>query len=147
MNVIAIIPARMGSSRFPGKPMHNISGIPMIGHCVYRIQLAQGLTDTYVATCDKEIADYVESIDGKVVMTSPSHTRATGRSAEAMEKIESKIGQKIDVVIMVQGDEPLILPDINESLFPSLIFLKIEPHLLMRQGLKSLFKKVQKQRV
>ena len=110
MNVIAIIPARMGSTRFPGKPLHNISGIPMIGHCLYRVQLAKGLSDTYVATCDKEIADYVESIDGKIVMTAPSHTRATGRSAEAIWKIESETGQKFDVVIMVQGDEPMILP-------------------------------------
>jgi len=111
MNVLAIIPARMGSSRFPDKPMHKISGIPMIGHCMYRVQLTQGLTDTYVATCDKEIADYVESIGGKVVMTAPSHTRATGRSAEAMGKIEHETGQKIDIVIMVQGDEPMILPE------------------------------------
>lgn len=110
MKVIAIIPARMDSSRFPGKPLHKISGIPMIGHCLYRVQLAQGLKDTYVATCDKKIADYVKSIDGKIVMTAKSHTRATGRSAEAMRKIESETGQKIDVVIMVQGDEPMILP-------------------------------------
>ena len=94
MNVIAIIPARMGSSRFPGKPLYKISGIPMIGHCFYRVQLAQVLTDTYVATCDKEIADYIESIGGKVIMTSLSHTRATSRTAEAMGKIEDKTGKK-----------------------------------------------------
>lgn len=111
MNVIAIIPARMGSTRFPGKPLYKISGIPMIGHCFYRTRLAKGLSGVYVATCDKEIANYVESINGKIVMTSPSHTRATGRSVEAIKKIETECGHLVDVVLMVQGDEPLILPE------------------------------------
>ena len=110
MNVIGIIPARMGSSRYPGKPLMKIHGMPMIGHCFYRTSMALGVENTYVATCDKEIYEYIISIGGNVIMTADTHTRATTRTAEALDKIEEKIRQKVDVVIMVQGDEPLILP-------------------------------------
>lgn len=117
MKTIAIIPARMGASRFPGKPLHPIAGIPMLGHCYFRTCMVPGLAETYVATCDQEIADYVTSIGGKAIMTSPKHNRATDRTAEAMLKIEAETGERIDVVIMVQGDEPLILPEtIGETL-------------------------------
>lgn len=111
MKVIAILPARMGASRFPGKPLYPILGIPMIGHCYFRTCMVPGLAATYVATCDQEIADYVRAIGGKAVMTSSSHNRASDRTAEAMAKIEAETGELVDVVIMVQGDEPLILPD------------------------------------
>ena len=57
MNAIGIIPARMGSSRFPGKPMARICDIPMIGHCYLRTRMCTDLLDTYVATCDAEIHD------------------------------------------------------------------------------------------
>lgn len=119
MKAIAIIPARMGSSRFPGKPMSKIHGIPMIGHCYYRTQMCEDLFDTYVATCDKEIHDYILSIGGKSVMTSDIHERATDRTAEAMLKIENEIGEQIDIVVMVQGDEPMVVPEmISQSLKP-----------------------------
>jgi 3-deoxy-manno-octulosonate cytidylyltransferase (CMP-KDO synthetase) len=79
--------------------------------------MVAGIAETYVATCDKEIADYVTSIGGKAIMTSHSHNRATDRTAEAMFKIEAETGERVDVVIMVQGDEPLILPEtIGETL-------------------------------
>lgn len=119
MRVIAIIPARMGSSRFPGKPMELIHGVPMIGHCYYRTSMSKNLLDTYVATCDQEIYDYIVSIGGQAVMTSNSHERATDRTAEAMLKIENEMGEKVDIVVMVQGDEPMVTPDmIDESLKP-----------------------------
>ena len=70
MNIAAIIPARMGSSRFPGKPMARIHGIPMIEHCYRRTAMCDDLLATYVATCDEEIFNYIESIGGKAVMTS-----------------------------------------------------------------------------
>jgi 3-deoxy-manno-octulosonate cytidylyltransferase (CMP-KDO synthetase) len=111
MKAIAIIPARMGASRFPGKPMHPILGIPIVGHCYFRTRMVQGLSGTYVATCDKQIADYIASVGGKAVMTSTSHNRASDRTAEALTKIEEETGEPCDVVIMVQGDEPLILPE------------------------------------
>ena len=65
MNIVAIIPARMASSRFPGKPMALIHGIPMIGHVYFRTRMCKFLTEKYVATCDQEIYDYIECIGGK----------------------------------------------------------------------------------
>ncbi|MDC3239498.1 3-deoxy-manno-octulosonate cytidylyltransferase [Gammaproteobacteria bacterium] len=119
MKIIAIIPARMGSSRFPGKPLADINGMPMIGHCYKRTELCTDLDDSYVATCDAEIFDYIRSIGGKAIMTSDKHERASDRSAEAMLKIEEEIGQKVDIVVMVQGDEPMITPNmITESIGP-----------------------------
>lgn len=111
MKAIGIIPARLGATRYPNKPMAPIHGMPMVGHCYHRTRLAPGLAAAYVATCDEEIAEYVRSIGGSAVMTSTSHTRATTRTAEAMEHIEAATGERADVVVMVQGDEPLILPE------------------------------------
>lgn len=110
MNVVGIIPARLAASRFPNKPLKTMLGMPMIGHCYHRTCLADGIDDVYVATCDEEIANYVRTIGGKAVMTSTEHTRATTRTAEALEIIEQEIGKKIDMIVMVQGDEPLIAP-------------------------------------
>ena len=67
MRSVGIIPARMGSTRFPGKPMALIHGMPMIGHCYFRVRMCSDLNDAYVATCDSEIYDYIESIGGKDV--------------------------------------------------------------------------------
>ena len=121
MNIISIIPARMGSSRFPGKPMKDILGIPMIGHVYKRVKMCKNLNEVYVATCDKEIFDYVESIGGKAIMTSDSHERCTDRCAEAMMKIENETGEKCDIMVLVQGDEPLTFPQmIDEALKPML---------------------------
>jgi 3-deoxy-manno-octulosonate cytidylyltransferase (CMP-KDO synthetase) len=111
LKTIGIIPARLAATRFPNKPMAQILGMPMIGHCYHRTRMAPGLAAAYVATCDQEIADYVSSIGGSGVMTSDSHTRATTRAAEAMELIEAASGERAEVVVMVQGDEPLISPE------------------------------------
>lgn len=116
MNVIAVLPARMGATRFPGKPLAEIHGMPMIGHCYLRTRMAGGLSATYVATCDDVIADYVRSIGGEVVMTADTHNRATDRTAEALEKVEAETGRTVDVVIMIQGDEPLIQPGDVEAM-------------------------------
>lgn len=122
MKAIAIIPARMGSSRFPGKPMAKIHGVPMIGHCYFRTRMCEKLLATYVATCDQDIYDYIESIGGKAIMTSSEHERATDRTAEAMLKIEDELHDKFDIVVMVQGDEPMVTPEmISESLNPFVI--------------------------
>jgi len=119
MNIVAIIPARMDSSRFPGKPMAKIHGIPMIGHCFMRTVLCNDLLDTFVATCDKEIYDYIISIGGKAVMTDASHERASDRTAEALMKIEKTLKKKVDIVVMIQGDEPMVTPKmISSSLTP-----------------------------
>ncbi len=119
MNTVAIIPARMAATRFPGKPMAKIRGVPMIGHCYLRTKMATALNDVYVATCDREIFDYICSIGGKAVMTSDKHERASDRAAEAVRHIETQTGQRVDVVAMIQGDEPLVHPDmINMGVRP-----------------------------
>ena len=86
MRIVAVIPARMASTRFPGKPMALIHGIPMIGHCFYRVSMCPEIDATYVATCDQEIYEYVTSIGGDAVMTADTHERASDRTAEAMVK-------------------------------------------------------------
>jgi 3-deoxy-manno-octulosonate cytidylyltransferase (CMP-KDO synthetase) len=121
MNVIGIIPARMAATRFPNKPMALIDGMPMIGHCYFRSKMSSLLNEVYVATCDKQIFDYIISIGGKAIMTSNEHERATERSAEALINIEKETLQKFDIVVMIQGDEPLIDPEmVNESIKPLL---------------------------
>jgi 3-deoxy-manno-octulosonate cytidylyltransferase (CMP-KDO synthetase) len=115
MNTVGIIPARMGSSRLPGKVLAKIRDIPMIAHVYFRSKMCKSLNEVYVATCDKEIADYVESIGGKVIMTANTHERASDRTAEAMIKIEKETNQKIDIVVMIQGDEPMIYPEMLEK--------------------------------
>jgi len=111
MNIIGIIPARMASTRFPGKPLAEICGIPMVGHVFFRSKMSSLLNEVYIATCDQAIMDYAHSIKAKAIMTADTHKRASDRTAEAVEVIESDTGKKIDVVVMIQGDEPMILPE------------------------------------
>ena len=110
MNIICFIPARMGSSRFPGKPLEKIKGIAMIEHVYKRTNLSKSIDKLVVATPDKEIADYVKAFGGNVVMTSINHERATDRCAEALLIEEKKDSKRYDIVVMVQGDEPLVHP-------------------------------------
>jgi 3-deoxy-manno-octulosonate cytidylyltransferase (CMP-KDO synthetase) len=119
MNIIGIIPARLASSRLPHKPMADILGMPMIGHVYLRSKLSNILNEVYVATCDQAIVDYIESIGGKAIMTADTHERASDRTAEALLKIEMETGKKVDIVVMIQGDEPMITPGmINSSVEP-----------------------------
>ena len=119
--ILAIIPARMGSSRFPGKPMAKILGKPMIGHVYENVVKCDLLTKTVVATCDVEIKDYIESIDGVAVMTGNYHERASDRCAEALGYLEESDGVQYDIIIMVQGDEPMVHPEmISEAVQPML---------------------------
>ncbi len=121
MKIIGIIPARLASSRLPQKPLADILGMPMIGHVYHRSKLCTTLDEVYVATCDKEIYDYINSIGGKAVMTSDKHERASDRTAEALLKIELDTNSKIDIVVMIQGDEPMVTPEmINDSIVPLL---------------------------
>ena len=118
-NIITLIPARMNSSRFPNKPLVKINGIPMIGHVYLNASKSRHANKTYVATCDKKIYDYIRSINGNVVMTSKKHQRATDRCAEALKKIEKKYKKKFSIIVMVQGDEPMVNPKmINAALKP-----------------------------
>ena len=121
LKILALIPARMGSGRFPGKPMAPIMGKPMIGHVYERVASSHLLDLVAVATCDNEIYDYIESIGGVAVMTGDQHERASDRCAEALLKLEQANSVKYDIVVMVQGDEPMTHPDmIAEALQPLL---------------------------
>jgi 3-deoxy-manno-octulosonate cytidylyltransferase (CMP-KDO synthetase) len=109
----------MASSRFPGKPLAKICGIPMVGHVYLRSKMSKAMTEVYVATCDREVKDYIDSISGKSIMTADTHERASDRAAEAIAKIEKSTGKKVDIVVMIQGDEPLIYPEmIDEAIEP-----------------------------
>lgn len=113
----------MGSSRFPGKPLAQILGVPMVGHVFFRTRMSSVLDEVCVATCDREIAEYVTSIGGRAVMTSEAHERASDRVAEAADILERE-GMMIENVVLIQGDEPMLEPNmIAESLTP----LSVEP--------------------
>jgi len=121
MKILALIPARMGSSRFPGKPLAKILDKPMIEHVYKNVEKCELLTKTVVATCDEEIFDFIKSINGQVVMTSDKHERASDRCAEALAVLEQDDNVLYDIVVMVQGDEPMTHPDmITEALTPML---------------------------
>lgn len=104
MSIIAVIPAHLASIRLPNKILLNIHGIPMIEHVRRRALLAKSISDVFVATCDNEIADVVDKSGGKVIMTSDKHLNGTSRVAEAIKNIDC------EHVIVLQGDEPLLLP-------------------------------------
>ena len=102
--VVGIIPARMASTRFPGKPLAKIKGHSMIEHVYRRSLKAECIDEVYIATCDREIADEARAFGGKVIMTADTHTRGTDRVAEAARKVQAQI------IINIQGDEPLVDP-------------------------------------
>lgn len=114
MNKIAgVIPSRWGSTRFPGKSLTIISGKPMVQWVVERVKQAKKLDAVIVATDDERIADCVQSLnipDVQVAMTRPDHPSGTDRIAEAVQSLD------VDAVINVQGDEPLIDPELIDEL-------------------------------
>ncbi len=101
--ITAVIPARMDSTRFPGKPLVPILGLPLIEHVRRRVELMSLFDDVYVATCDNEIKELVETHGGRVIMTANTHERAADRVEEAAKQLDS------DIVVMVQGDEPMVV--------------------------------------
>ena len=106
--VVAIIPARMGSSRFPGKPLAPVLGITIVEHVYKRSALCEQLESVYVATPDEEIRQAVEAFGRQAIMTSPEHERASDRVAEAAQNLDA------DIVVMIQGDEPMTRPEMIE---------------------------------
>lgn len=114
MSAIAVIPARYGSTRFPGKPLAKETGKFLIQHVCERVQAAPGIRLVIVATDDQRIRDAVHSFGGRCVMTSPDHPSGTDRVAEVARDIAC------DVVVNVQGDEPEIEPDSIEALLAAL---------------------------
>lgn len=105
MRVVGIIPARYGSTRFPGKPLAIINGKPMIQR-VYEQAMKSKLDAVYVATDDVRIADAVMDFGGEYIMTSPNHRSGTDRCREAIDSLENQY----DAVVNIQGDEPFVEP-------------------------------------
>jgi 3-deoxy-manno-octulosonate cytidylyltransferase (CMP-KDO synthetase) len=104
-NVIAVIPAHMASVRFPGKILYEIHGLPMIEHVRRRALLSESINRVIVATCDEEIAASIREFGGEVIMTSNQHKNGSSRVAEAVLDVDCSH------VIVLQGDEPLLIPD------------------------------------
>lgn len=103
-SAVAVIPAHLASVRFPSKILTNISGLPMIEHVRRRALLCPFLENVVVATCNNEIASVVRDFGGDVVMTSSKHRNGTSRVAEAVNSVDCSH------VVLIQGDEPLLLP-------------------------------------
>jgi len=113
---LVLIPARMASTRLPGKPLADIAGVPMIVHVLHRAQAA-GIGRVAVATDTPEIAAAVTSHGGEAVMTRPDHPSGSDRIFEAMEKLDPQA--KAEIVINLQGDFPTISPqNIRDVLAP-----------------------------
>ena len=112
MKIIGIIPARYASTRFPGKPLASIMGKTMIKRVYYQCLKSIYLDNLIVATDDERIYNEVKSFRGNVIMTSTEHLNGTSRCAEAI----SKLPEKYDYVINIQGDEPLIHPEQIDTL-------------------------------
>jgi len=106
VKILGIIPARYGSTRLEGKPLVDINGKPLIRR-VYERAL-DSLDDLYVATDDERVVEEVKKFGGKAVMTSPDHNTGTNRCLEAYEFISKTTGVNYDVIINIQGDEPLL---------------------------------------
>jgi 3-deoxy-manno-octulosonate cytidylyltransferase (CMP-KDO synthetase) len=105
MQILIVIPSRYNSSRFPGKPLADIHGKPMIQHVYERSCRAECTEQVIVATDDQRIADTVAGFGGEVMMTASEHPSGTDRVVEVSRHIQA------DIYINVQGDEPLIRPD------------------------------------
>jgi 3-deoxy-manno-octulosonate cytidylyltransferase (CMP-KDO synthetase) len=110
---VALIPARMASSRFPGKPLTSIAGKPMIQWVYERVAGSSIIDDVFVATCDDEIRSACEGFGARVIMTGSHHERATDRCAEALLKLGDDC--RYDFVVMIQGDEPLVTADMIDK--------------------------------
>ncbi len=120
MNIACIVPARMGSTRFPGKPIAKIFGHTMLEHVFRRLKTSKYVTQIVIATCDEEIKRVCISFGASVIMTSPTHVRGTDRVAEAAKSVQA------DIIINVQGDEPLVDP---ASLDDAIAFMIKDPQL------------------
>ena len=130
MKVNAFIPARMQSSRFPGKPLINLLGKSMIEHVWERTKLCPEIDEVFIATCDDEIKYEAEKFGAQVIMTSKDHEMCMTRIVEAAKKKPS------DIIVTIQGDEPLIESNMisktikqlieNKELFATTLAQKIE---------------------
>jgi 3-deoxy-manno-octulosonate cytidylyltransferase (CMP-KDO synthetase) len=120
MKTIGIIPARMAASRFPGKPLYSILGRPMVEHVYLRARMYEGWSNLVLATCDNEIEEFARAKAIPVVMTGSHHTRALDRVAEAVERLGEPVADG-DIVVCVQGDEPMMRPDMIDAVMAPLL--------------------------
>ncbi|MFB3894983.1 MAG: 3-deoxy-manno-octulosonate cytidylyltransferase [bacterium] len=115
MKILGVIPARYAATRFPGKPLADICGKPMVLHVYDRAKRAKLLTELYVATEDERIVRVVEQAGGKAIMTSASHQSGSDRLGEVAGKIDA------DIIVNIQGDEPLLEPEMLDEMVRPLI--------------------------
>lgn len=115
MKVVCVIPARFGATRFEGKPLVEICGKSMIQRVYEQVQKAGSIDEVYIATDDDRIRSSAELFGAKVIMTSKEHTCGTDRIAEAIQNIEGEI------ILNVQGDEPLIEPEALDAVIKPLV--------------------------
>ena len=113
--ITIVIPARMASSRYPGKPLVPIAGMPLIEHVRRRALQAENANLVVVATCDIQIKQEVERFGGIAVMTKDTHERCTDRIEEAIQNLPGEI------IVMVQGDEPLLIPQAIQDVVEPLL--------------------------
>jgi 3-deoxy-manno-octulosonate cytidylyltransferase (CMP-KDO synthetase) len=110
MKIAGFVPARMASSRFPGKPLFKIAGRPMVEHCFRRAALFGRWDGLFLCTCDEEIAAFGKAQGFPTIMTADTHVRALDRVAEAADKSGLALADD-DVIVCVQADEPMLGPD------------------------------------
>ncbi len=107
---LGVIPARMASSRFPGKPLKKILGIPMLAHCYERALLSQACDKLVIATPDEKIMNWAKNHEIPAILTSHHHQRATERAQETLDILREQ-GETYDFILLLQGDEPQIFPN------------------------------------
>src|SRR5271167_3192464 len=120
--VVGVIPSRFGAQRFPGKPLTLIAGVPMIVRVIRQAQKAKRLSEVWVATDDKRIAKVAEGCGAIAVMTPTSLKSGTDRIAYAVK------GKKVDIVVNIQGDEPVMAPQAVDA---AVEVLEKDPKVLM----------------
>jgi 3-deoxy-manno-octulosonate cytidylyltransferase (CMP-KDO synthetase) len=136
MKIIGVIPARYKSSRYPGKPLADIYGKPMIWWVYQQANKVAEFSGVYIATDDKRIADACVSFGIHVIMTSPDQPTGTDRVAEVAQKVAA------DVYINIQGDEPLIEPDALRQVIgafddPSVVFATLKNKIIDKYEIES----------
>lgn len=120
MKIIGVVPARMAASRFPGKPLFPILGMPMVEHVFLRAKMYEKWSHLVLATCDSEIEEFAKSKNFEVVMTGSHHTRALDRVAEAATLLGELLDED-DIIVCVQGDEPMMRPDMFDAVINPLL--------------------------
>ena len=114
MRTLCVIPARMGSTRFPGKPLATLLGLELLVHIYKRCKLCSTLDEVIIATCDNEIKRIAEAHGAAVIMTADSHPGCVDRTVEAVSLSKFDLDDD-DLILMVQGDEVLVNPEMIED--------------------------------